>query len=542
MVVATIEHLCLASLTVLSEVLAWHLEQGNTYTPVAGLPEHATAEVIESSLLRAFSGLRLAAHLQDPKLIVQSLLNSPARRELPFDLRSVPFNAQRTAPSSVGVRFQTPNDVSILRTVARKLNLLSSSEVSGLRCWKHEATRQISRQQRGWKPLCQLVREWDAPALDCLPLRVLYVSHGSAFSGPQQSLVRLVRALDRKKIEPHLLAGMRGELTECLEKEGVRVHCRDREFLSNTVETMGYLLSVVNEARPHVIHLNSFDGFPIVNVAHLLNIPVLAHVRVGRINSEEAHLLRSAHVAVAVSNTARRAAEEAGVRPRNVVVIHNGVEYPNWINQKWDKATARHALGLPADAKIALMVARIDENKRQQMFLDAMAAIRQKLPSAHVLLVGEAYTYSDVFYHDSLIDNIDRLGLHDAVTIMGFQSNILLVEAACDVIVSCSRTEALPTSLIEAMSLGIPAVATQSGGSGEVIRDGKTGFLVAEDDVTSLRDRLLLLLSDEALRRRMGDAAKADVSQRFSVNRCAEAMQNLYRKLIDSRRRSHLYH
>jgi glycosyltransferase involved in cell wall biosynthesis len=95
-------------------------------------------------------------------------------------------------------------------------------------------------------------------------------------------------------------------------------------------------------------------------------------------------------------------------------------------------------------------------------------------------------------------------------------------------------TELLGLSALEAMASGTPVVASRTGGLREVVRDGETGFLVTPGDAAELRDRLALLLQNRALARRMGEAARATVVERFTWTKTAERCLAAYAELSDS--------
>ena len=95
-------------------------------------------------------------------------------------------------------------------------------------------------------------------------------------------------------------------------------------------------------------------------------------------------------------------------------------------------------------------------------------------------------------------------------------------------------TELLGLSALEAMASGTPVVASRTGGLREVVRDGETGFLVTPGDAAELRDRLALLLQNRAWARRLGEAARATVVERFTWTKTAERCLAAYAELSDS--------
>ena len=104
--------------------------------------------------------------------------------------------------------------------------------------------------------------------------------------------------------------------------------------------------------------------------------------------------------------------------------------------------------------------------------------------------------------------------------------------AAFDALILPSANEGTPVSAIEALAGGRPVVATRVGGVPDVVRDGVDGFLVEPGDVDAMADRLAALASDEQLRHRMGEAGRADVHERYSVERLLDDVDQLYRRLL----------
>jgi glycosyltransferase involved in cell wall biosynthesis len=107
--------------------------------------------------------------------------------------------------------------------------------------------------------------------------------------------------------------------------------------------------------------------------------------------------------------------------------------------------------------------------------------------------------------------------------------------AAAEVVVLPSKWEGLGLALVEAAQHGRPAVATRVGGIPEVVEDGVTGLLVPPGDVVAFGDAVARLLTDDDLRRRMGDAARESAGRRFSVERYARDVEDLYVRLLGSR-------
>jgi glycosyltransferase involved in cell wall biosynthesis len=120
----------------------------------------------------------------------------------------------------------------------------------------------------------------------------------------------------------------------------------------------------------------------------------------------------------------------------------------------------------------------------------------------------------------------------DRLRFLGFRTDIADLLGAADFFVLPSRAEGLPISMLEAMSHGLPVVATAAGGSVEACTDGGQGYLVPIDDHAALADAMARLAADPALRRRLGEAGLARVRDEFSFDRTAERYEALYGRML----------
>jgi glycosyltransferase involved in cell wall biosynthesis len=118
----------------------------------------------------------------------------------------------------------------------------------------------------------------------------------------------------------------------------------------------------------------------------------------------------------------------------------------------------------------------------------------------------------------------------EAVRFLGRQKNIEAIVATFDVGVLCTFGEGFSNSIMEYMALGLPVVATEGGGTRELIVDGETGFLVAPSDPEALAERIGQLLDNPAVARRMGEAGKARLRRDFSISRMIDETIRLYER------------
>ncbi|GBL17866.1 D-inositol 3-phosphate glycosyltransferase [Chloroflexota bacterium] len=292
------------------------------------------------------------------------------------------------------------------------------------------------------------------------------------------------------------------------------------------------LAAAMLDARYDVIHshywlsgvvarqLQQHWPVPVVHMAHTLGV-MKNRVALSADEQEpqlrldtEQRLLRWANHTVAAT-----VAEEMQLRwllhndNATVRVIPPGVDTQRF--RPSDRAAARAAIGVAADACLLLFVGRIEPLKGTDTLLQAVQLLRARgeLP-AHLSLsiIGgdpDQPRESRLAELQRLMELRDELGLGEVVTFLGKRAQETLPDyyVAADVVVMPSLYESFGMVALEAMACGTPVVASQVGGLAYLVRDGETGYLVPDRDPAELADRLSRLLSNPQLRAQMGAQA-----------------------------------
>jgi len=177
-------------------------------------------------------------------------------------------------------------------------------------------------------------------------------------------------------------------------------------------------------------------------------------------------------------------------------------------------------------AHAVLVVARMSSGERYKghdELLEAWPAVLKTVPDARLVFVGDG---DDVV---RLREKASALGIGGSVMFPGFVSDADLIGfyRSAAAFAMPSRGEGFGLVYLEAMSHGVPCVAAVDDAAGEVVADGRTGFLIRQDDREALTDRLIRLLTDEPLRRQMGAVGARHVEERFSYERFARHMLSL---------------
>lgn len=209
--------------------------------------------------------------------------------------------------------------------------------------------------------------------------------------------------------------------------------------------------------------------------------------------------------------------------PGRIRVVYNGCD-PDALAAAVHPGRLRAELGLGPDRPVVSLVGEVGRRKGQDLLLAAAARLRPLHPRAVYLLAGAEEGPGALA---SLQAQARDLGLADgAVRFLGFRTDPLDVMADSDVVVLPSRSEGFPNSLLEAMALGRPVLATAVDGIPELVDAGRTGALVPADDLPAFAAELDLLLDDAGRRAAWGEAGRRRVWERFSASAAASALED----------------
>lgn len=214
--------------------------------------------------------------------------------------------------------------------------------------------------------------------------------------------------------------------------------------------------------------------------------------------------------------------QEWGVQGR-VVVIPNGVELDDFYNAAPTKT--REALGIREDALVGVYVGRMSGEKDVDRLLNLFSVLAQEEPRLHLLLIGGGPELTEYRSLARRLHNKDRVTFTGAIPYSQIPGYLKLA----DFFVSASVSEVHPLTFIEAAAGGLPAVGFDSPGVADMIEDGKTGFVAADNDL-SFGLRVLRLAQDAELRAKMAQAAR-EQSRAYAAHHNAREVLNLYESL-----------
>ena len=357
-------------------------------------------------------------------------------------------------------------------------------------------------------------------------LSVVHVTLGLNMGGMEKLLVEFAKHTDRERFLPRFVSLTdRGSLAAEIEANGAEV------FTLDTPPGLrpGLVLRLARLFRrlgADIVHTHNTKPLIYASpAARLANVSALVHTRHGQRFGASARSNLAFRLAalgadriVSISADSARLSVREGIAPAKVCTILNGID------------VSRFAYSGPNLGGAAVMVGRQSPEKDVATLIRAADLVAKKRPGFRLEIAGDgaARAGSEALTRE--------LGLEGCVRFLGEVREIPQLLARSRLFVLPSLTEGISLTLLEAMAIGLPIVATRVGGNPEVVDDGVTGWLVPPGEPAQLAEKMLRLLDDDAETLRMGAAARARAIEVFDIRTMIAHYENLYLQLLDRHR------
>jgi glycosyltransferase involved in cell wall biosynthesis len=368
------------------------------------------------------------------------------------------------------------------------------------------------------------------PAVPGGRVRVLELLATGTNGGAQEHVFGLLSRIDAARYDVHVVSLSAGSAVRKLEHRGIPVTVIDEP--DDAIAT-GALAALMGDLRPEVIHNHMYRAELVGTRAAIAlgevgrSRPyVVSTVHSSRVRSDEdravlRRLTPRMDRLIAVSRSIVEKLRHEGRDTAPITLIHNGVDLERYDHQD-PCCTLREEYGLPGDAPIVGVVARLEPEKGHPTLLDAWPAVLRAVPKARLLVVGEGSR------REALEEQAEALGIAHAVVFTGRRDDVPAVTAALDVAVLPSYREAQGLTILEAMALSRPVVASNVGGIPEMVEDGVTGLLVPPHDPEALAAAIVRLLTDHPLADMLARAGHDLVHERFCIQLMVDAVEAIY--------------
>lgn len=362
--------------------------------------------------------------------------------------------------------------------------------------------------------------------------------------GASTVLNEIIAGVDRRRFAPVLACLSEGRWPELVRASGTAAYSFPRTRLRSPKNLFGVVMGLRGVIRSEgiaLIHASENTALPYAAIAgRLTRTPVIWHIhsplqarsREERVIAGLLRRLRPVHI-VFTSPGAQRKTMAFPNTPWSVVFP--GVDLER--RRAGDGSRGRQAMGIPDDAPLISMFARVEPMKGESDFVTCMGLLSEKHEGLYGLMCGPGDRQGEYWGH--LEDLIRKYNLGERLVMPGDIRPPLKddLTAASDVAVHPSHAESFGLAILEAMAAGKPVVATDTDGPRILIEDGVSGVLVPVGDVDSLSAAVGRLLDDPAARERLG-AAAAQAADRFPVDAMVRQFEDLWAQLLRSRSRS----
>ncbi len=366
--------------------------------------------------------------------------------------------------------------------------------------------------------------------------KVLHVVESMQAGGAERVVAEYAKWHDRSRYEPEVCCVLSaGPLADSVAASGVPVHVLGRRGRFD-LRAFARLARIIRRGRFDVVHNHNFTalaaGLPAAILGRARAVVRTEHNVVHTRGPGRHYLSRVAALRedaqIAVSAAVRRAHTECGRIPGSrFVTVLNGIDEERLVPGA-DRASVRRELGLSGNAVVCLNVGSLTKQKNRRTLLDATARLSD-MKALRVLVVGSGPE------REKLEARADELGLSRRVLFLGQRLDIPDLLAASDIFVLSSDWEGLPITILEAMTSGVPCVATAVGGVPEALTDGVTGVTVEPRDPRALADGIRALARDPELRARMAAAARDEFGRRFRADQMVRQTEALYDLVLAGR-------
>ena len=370
-------------------------------------------------------------------------------------------------------------------------------------------------------------------------LKVMQISSDTNIGGAGKCILTFLKFFDKQNFDIPVVLPKGSLLKESCTALGARViEVEGMQDKSLDIKAIKELLRVFKEEKPDIVHAHAsmsakiaakLLGIKVIYTRHSVFEPSpkiskgLGKLICGFVNNSTSDRI------IAVAEAAKDNLLKTGVNEDKITVLLNGVEPLVKFSEEEINA-AKEKFGIAPDEKVVSIVARLNPVKGHKYFVEAAKKVKEKGLKVKFLIAGTGEA------EEEIKKQIEDLKLSDTVKMLGFLNNVTELMNITDIQANCSfGTEATSLSLLEGMSLGVPAVVTEFGGNPGVIKSGRNGYLVPINDSSALAERIAELIADEELYKKMKEESLNIYKERFTAQVYARNIENVYSQIGEKR-------
>ena len=368
-------------------------------------------------------------------------------------------------------------------------------------------------------------------------MKILHIyTGGGEIYGAERVIYNLASEQIKSSMSPEVVYFRRpgqNSFLELLNDSRIPVHVVDSRSRLDTVAFLT-LRSICLHSSPRILHSHGYKGDVFLAILkRTLRGPAIVSTKHGSTDATSRtrlyeHLgdlsLRYFDRVVAVSEYTKKKLIELHVPEGKIEVIHNGIDVSSFSGA--GKGSLRQSLRLAEDSRVAGFIGRLGPEKGIAYLLEAADTICRSTRGIYFVLIGEGILKEETEAF------VASRGLKDRIITLGWRKDATGLLPDLDMLLLPSLTEGTPMVILEAMAAGVPVIASDVGGIGEIIEDSKTGLLIKPRDPGAIVESVKALLDNRGLAERISSSAMSEVQSRFSARRMSELYERTYRSML----------
>ncbi len=364
-------------------------------------------------------------------------------------------------------------------------------------------------------------------------MKIVHIDTEYRWRGGQQQLLFLAAELQKLHHNNFVITQPKSELYFRARETGLNaIDIKMRgEF---DIAAILQIRTILKKNNADILHMHSGNAHSLGFLAslNLKNIEKIVSRRVSRPLRRspwsKLKYSRGTDRFIAVSYAVKKILLNYRISPSKISVVYDGINPDRFANL--DQTNPLDKFGISTESFIVGNIASMTWEKGQGFLIEAAAEVIKKRNDVRFIIVGDGKLQS------KLHRMVKQLGIENYVQFSGFQKDIISFLRSFDLFVMPSIYEGLGTSILDAMALNIPIIASRTGGIPEIITDGQTGLLVPPANSKALANAIIKVLEEPALRKRLAAKTQKIVEEKFSLSRMVQGTLSAYHQTFEKQR------
>ncbi len=368
-------------------------------------------------------------------------------------------------------------------------------------------------------------------------LELLFVMSSISWGGLEMNIIKVANEMHKRGHKVTIMCNPEGKLYEGKLYKEAKKFFDVLEFKSNFTNML-ILYNFLRQKSVDVVHVFRTGDlkkiiFPIFLAKKNPVLILDPQIGIGVNKKDLLHKLvyASVDLVIAISrDVANGYLQNLPVDENKIKIVYPGIDVEKFkfTEQGGNKIIGEFGF---SDEIVIGVVSRFSPGKGHEELFKAFKILTNEFKNIRLLVVGEP-TVGEIKYFESLKKLNKELGIENFTVWTGFRKDIPEILSAIDVFVAPSHAEAFGLSLLEAMAVGLPVIATKSAGFLDIIEDGVNGLFFERGNYVELAEKIKKLISDKALAQTLKENAKKTIRIRFSLDRYVDEIESLYFELL----------